>query len=177
VGGWGPRSPEEHPWCTRNTHVWAERYKPLNWTDVLTQTKNKTEESLPAYFPLKFPDGQFPPKIPGHVSQTKLKTKKNIQSDFPVVHDAFEESKILSHSNKASWYASINYIFTIINDNVVPLCKALQVEENVIHLQLHCLSIWDMFLLCGGIPWCLPFSLFRKCADKRSLVKLCTTKN
>ena len=25
------------------------------------------------------------------------------------------------------------------------LCKALQVEENVVHLQLHCLSIWDMF--------------------------------
>ena len=49
------------------------------------------------------------------------------------------------------------------------LCKALQVEENVIHLQLHCLSIWDMFLLCRGIPWCLPFSIFRECADKEVL--------
>jgi hypothetical protein len=45
--------------------------------------------------------------------------------DFPVVHDASDESKILSHSNKPSWYASINYIFKIIktyksgnNDNV-----------------------------------------------------------
>jgi hypothetical protein len=38
---------------------------------------------------------------------------KNIQSDFPVLHDASEESKILSHSNKPSWYASINYIFKI----------------------------------------------------------------
>jgi hypothetical protein len=50
---------------------------------------------------------------------------KNIQSDFPVLHDASGESKILSHSNKPSWYASINYIFKIIktyksgnNDNV-----------------------------------------------------------
>jgi hypothetical protein len=32
--------------------------------------------TLPAYFPLKLPYGQFPPKIPGPVSQTKLKTKK-----------------------------------------------------------------------------------------------------
>jgi hypothetical protein len=32
--------------------------------------------TLPAYFPLKFPYGQFPPKIPGPVSQTKLKIKK-----------------------------------------------------------------------------------------------------
>jgi hypothetical protein len=39
---------------------------------------------------------------------------KNIQSDFPVLHDASEESKILSHSNKPLWYASINYIFKII---------------------------------------------------------------
>jgi hypothetical protein len=39
---------------------------------------------------------------------------KNIQSDFLVLHDASEESKILSHSNKPSWYASINYIFKII---------------------------------------------------------------
>ena len=35
--------------------------------------------TLPAYFPLKLPDGQFPPKIPGPVSQTKLKTKKQKQ--------------------------------------------------------------------------------------------------
>ena len=33
--------------------------------------------NLPAYFPLKFPYGQLPLKIPGPVSQTKLKTKKN----------------------------------------------------------------------------------------------------
>jgi hypothetical protein len=26
-------------------------------------------------------------------------------------------------------------------------------------------------LLCWGIPWCLPFSILRECADKRSLVK------
>ena len=39
---------------------------------------------------------------------------KNIQSDFPVLHDASEEFKILSHSNKPSWYSSINYIFKII---------------------------------------------------------------
>jgi hypothetical protein len=32
--------------------------------------------TLPAYFPLKFPYGQFPPKIPGPVSQTKYKKKK-----------------------------------------------------------------------------------------------------
>jgi hypothetical protein len=32
--------------------------------------------TLHAYFPLKFPYGQFPPKILGPVSQTKLKTKK-----------------------------------------------------------------------------------------------------
>jgi hypothetical protein len=30
---------------------------------------------------LKFPYGQFPPKIPGPVSQTKLKTKK-IQKNY-----------------------------------------------------------------------------------------------
>jgi hypothetical protein len=34
--------------------------------------------TLPAYFPLKLPYGQFPPKIPGPVSQTKLKKKKKI---------------------------------------------------------------------------------------------------
>ena len=58
---------------------------------------------------------------------------KNIQSDFPVVHDASEESKILSHSNKPSWYAFINYIFKIIktyksgnNDNVNAGGKLLQ---------------------------------------------------
>ena len=32
--------------------------------------------NLPAYFPLKFPNGQFPPKIPGPISQAKLKPKK-----------------------------------------------------------------------------------------------------
>jgi hypothetical protein len=31
---------------------------------------------LPAYFPLKFPNGQFPLKIPGPISQAKLKPKK-----------------------------------------------------------------------------------------------------
>jgi hypothetical protein len=31
---------------------------------------------LPAYFPLKFPYGQFPLKIPGPISQAKLKPKK-----------------------------------------------------------------------------------------------------
>jgi hypothetical protein len=31
---------------------------------------------LPAYLPLKFPNGQFPLKIPGPISQTKLKQKK-----------------------------------------------------------------------------------------------------
>jgi hypothetical protein len=31
----------------------------------------------------------------------------NIQSDFPVLHDASEESKILSHSNKPSWYVNL----------------------------------------------------------------------
>jgi hypothetical protein len=31
---------------------------------------------LPAYLPLKFPNGQFPLKIPGHISQAKLKPKK-----------------------------------------------------------------------------------------------------
>jgi hypothetical protein len=37
--------------------------------------------TLPVYFPLKFPYGQFPPKIPGPVSQTKSKTKK-IQKNY-----------------------------------------------------------------------------------------------
>jgi hypothetical protein len=31
---------------------------------------------LPAYLPLKFPNGQFPLKIPGPISQAKLKPKK-----------------------------------------------------------------------------------------------------
>jgi hypothetical protein len=31
---------------------------------------------LPAYLPLKFPYGQFPLKIPGPISQAKLKPKK-----------------------------------------------------------------------------------------------------
>jgi hypothetical protein len=31
---------------------------------------------LSAYLPLKFPNGQFPLKIPGPISQTKLKQKK-----------------------------------------------------------------------------------------------------
>jgi hypothetical protein len=31
---------------------------------------------LPAYLPLKFPSGQFPLKIPGPISQAKLKPKK-----------------------------------------------------------------------------------------------------
>jgi hypothetical protein len=31
---------------------------------------------LPAYLPLKFPKGQFPLKIPGPISQAKLKPKK-----------------------------------------------------------------------------------------------------
>jgi hypothetical protein len=30
---------------------------------------------LPAYLPLKFPNGQFPLKIPGPISQAKLKPK------------------------------------------------------------------------------------------------------
>jgi hypothetical protein len=33
---------------------------------------------LPAYLPLKFPNGQFPLKIPGPISQTKLKQKKKL---------------------------------------------------------------------------------------------------
>jgi hypothetical protein len=37
--------------------------------------------TLPAYFPLKFPYGQFPPKIPGPVSQTKLKTNKKTKNN------------------------------------------------------------------------------------------------
>jgi hypothetical protein len=32
--------------------------------------------TLPAYFPLKFPYGQFPSKIPGPVSQTKFQRKQ-----------------------------------------------------------------------------------------------------
>jgi hypothetical protein len=31
---------------------------------------------LPVYLPLKFPYGQFPLKIPGSISQAKLKQKK-----------------------------------------------------------------------------------------------------
>jgi hypothetical protein len=31
---------------------------------------------LPAYLPLKFPNGQFPLKIPGPISQAKLKPMK-----------------------------------------------------------------------------------------------------
>jgi hypothetical protein len=31
---------------------------------------------LPAYLPLKLPNGQFPLKIPGPISQAKLKPKK-----------------------------------------------------------------------------------------------------
>jgi hypothetical protein len=69
---------------------------------------------------------------------------KNIQSDFPVVHDASDESKILSHSNKPSWYASINYIFKIIktyksgnNDNVNDGVKLVQHDvENELHFLL-----------------------------------------
>jgi hypothetical protein len=34
--------------------------------------------TLPAYFPLKLAYGQFLPKIPGPVSQTKLKKKKKL---------------------------------------------------------------------------------------------------
>jgi hypothetical protein len=37
--------------------------------------------TLPAYFPLKFPYGQFLPKIPGPVSQTKLKTNKKTKNN------------------------------------------------------------------------------------------------
>ena len=41
--------------------------------------------ALPAYFPLKFPYGRFPPKIPRHVSQTKLKKKKNYGGDAVLI--------------------------------------------------------------------------------------------
>jgi hypothetical protein len=37
---------------------------------------------LPAYLPLKFPNGQFPPKIPGPISQAKLKPKKKQIAPF-----------------------------------------------------------------------------------------------
>jgi uncharacterized protein YijF (DUF1287 family) len=48
---------------------------------------------LPAYLPLKFPNGQFPLKIPGPISQAKLKPmrkkkcplKKNIQNCLPIL--------------------------------------------------------------------------------------------
>jgi hypothetical protein len=37
---------------------------------------------LPAYLPLKFPNGQFPLKIPGTISQAKLKPKKKQIAPF-----------------------------------------------------------------------------------------------
>jgi hypothetical protein len=37
---------------------------------------------LPAFLPLKFPNGQFPLKIPGPISQAKLKPKKKQITPF-----------------------------------------------------------------------------------------------
>jgi hypothetical protein len=48
--------------------------------------------TLPPYFPLKFPYGQFPPKIPGPVSQTKSKTKKNSQTNKKTAAELRKES-------------------------------------------------------------------------------------
>jgi hypothetical protein len=49
---------------------------------ALSQSREKIKDFqfclpiLPAYLPLKFPNGQLPLKIPGPISQTKLKQKK-----------------------------------------------------------------------------------------------------
>ena len=40
---------------------------------------------LPAYLPLKLPNGQFPLKIPGPISQTTLEQNKKNKKNSPVV--------------------------------------------------------------------------------------------
>ena len=51
------------------------------------------------------------------------------------------------------------------------LCKALQVRRKCNSSSTSLLEHLGHVLLCRGIPWCLPFPIFRECADKRSLVK------
>jgi hypothetical protein len=48
----------------------------LLWTGKKFNDFQLCLPNLPAYFPLKFPNGQFPLKIPGPISQAKLKPKK-----------------------------------------------------------------------------------------------------
>jgi hypothetical protein len=51
------------------------------------------------------------------------------------------------------------------------LCKALHVRRKCNWSSTWLLEHLGRVLLCRGIPWCLPFSILRECAAKRSLVK------
>jgi hypothetical protein len=60
----------------------------VSWKGVLSQSREKIKDFqfclpiLPAYLPLKFPNGQFPLKTPGPISQATLEQNKKNKNNF-----------------------------------------------------------------------------------------------
>jgi hypothetical protein len=72
--------------------------------------------TLPAYFPLKLAYGQFLPKIPGPVSQTKLKKKKNYGGDAVLIKkNAFDQLNKLTREFDLIRSHSANIVISYIN--------------------------------------------------------------